>query len=111
MTTEQIEEVVGMPRCGRIVQGYLKRFPKLEMEAYVQPLTRSMLQVEVVLKANDNFEWDKKFHGKSEPFWIMVFDCDQEQILHTEQFLLQESSYQEEHSLRFTVPLYEPMPP
>ena len=89
MTPEQIEEVLGMPRTGHLVKQFVRKLPKLELEAYVQPLTRSVVRVELELKVSrDAFEWDTHFHGKAEPFWVLVYDCDQEQILHYEQFIL-----------------------
>ena len=34
------------------------------------------------------FAWDEKIHGHSEPFWIIVEDCDGETILYSEYFTL-----------------------
>lgn len=41
----------------------------------------------------------------------MIHDSDSEAILHTEQFMLRESTCHDEHRLSFTVNLHEPMPP
>jgi pre-mRNA-splicing helicase BRR2 len=100
-----------MPKHGRTIQQYIFKFPRLELEAYVQPLTRTMLRIELDLKVHKNFEWDQKYHGTAEPFWVLIHDSDSETILHTEQFMLRESTCHEEHRLSFTVNLHEPMPP
>ena len=77
----------------------------------MQPITRTLVRIELDLKAHEAFVWDQRYHGTAEPFWIYVEDCDSEQILHYEQFILQQRSVGDEHRISFTVPLYEPMPP
>ena len=66
----------------------LKKFvsyiPKLEMEVSCQPITRSILKVHLVIKSN--FDWNDRWNGKNEPFWIIV--DNEEEILHSEFFLL-----------------------
>ena len=48
------------------------------------PITRAILKVN--LNITPNFEWNDRWSGKSEPFWIIV-DNDSE-ILHSEFFVL-----------------------
>lgn len=100
-----------MPKQGKTILSYIHKFPRLELEAYVQPLTRTMLRVELDVKTHQSFTWDSKYHGTAEPFWILVHDCDNENILHSEQFILKQSQAGEEHRVSFTVPLHDPMPP
>jgi pre-mRNA-splicing helicase BRR2 len=60
------------------------------------------------------FVWDTELHGASEAFWILVEDCDGEQILFHDQFILRKDYAHgevNEHLLEFTVPIDEPMPP
>ncbi|KVH95384.1 AAA+ ATPase domain-containing protein, partial [Cynara cardunculus var. scolymus] len=52
-----------------------------------------------------------KIHGYVEPFWVIVEDNDGEYILHNEYFLLKKQYIDEDHTLNFTVPIYEPLPP
>ncbi|KAL2756416.1 hypothetical protein ACRALDRAFT_1042526 [Sodiomyces alcalophilus JCM 7366] len=105
-------ELLGMPKAGRTVCALVAKFPRLEVHAQVQPLTRSMLRVE--LSITPNFEWDDDVHGPAENFWIMVEDCDGEDILYHDQFLLRKEyavSESNEHIVDFTVPITDPMPP
>lgn len=44
-------------------------------------------------------------------FWIMVEDVDGEIILFHDQFLLQRRFAEDEHTVTFTIPMYEPVPP
>ena len=105
-------ELLGMTKSGKIVCGLVQKFPRLEVQAQVQPVTRSMLRVELTI--TPNFEWDDSVHGLSESFWILVEDCDGEDILFQDQFLLRKdyaTSEMNEHLVEFTVPITEPMPP
>lgn len=105
-------ELLGMPKAGRTVCGLVSKFPRVEVQAQVQPMTRSMLRVE--LSITPNFEWDDSLHGAAESFWILIEDCDGEDILHYETFLLRKDyaeSETNEHIVDFTVPMTDPMPP
>lgn len=44
-------------------------------------------------------------------FWIVVEDVDGELILFHDQFLLQRRFAEDEHTVTFTIPMYEPVPP
>ncbi len=68
-----------------------------------------MLQVDLTI--TPDFQWDEKIHGWVEPFWVIVEDSDSENILHFEYFLLKRQYADEEHSLAFTIPIHEPLPP
>ena len=63
------------------------------------------------LTITPDFQWDEKVHGFVEPFWIIVVDSDDEFILHHQYFLLKKAYADEEHTVTFTVPVTEPLPP
>ncbi|KAF2482587.1 Sec63 Brl domain-containing protein [Neohortaea acidophila] len=105
-------ELLGMQRQGRQVCGMVAKFPRLDISAQVQPITRSMLRVELTL--TPKFEWDDHLHGKALGWWILVEDCDGEDILFHDQFLLRKEyavAETNEHVVEFSVPITEPMPP
>jgi pre-mRNA-splicing helicase BRR2 len=105
-------ELLGLPRAGKTVCNLISKFPRLEVQAQVQPMTRSMLRVELTI--TPNFEWDDEIHGLAESFWIIAEDCDGEEILFHDQFILRKDFAQaemNEHLVEFTVPITEPMPP
>ncbi|KAL8729842.1 MAG: hypothetical protein Q9166_004483 [cf. Caloplaca sp. 2 TL-2023] len=105
-------ELLGMPKAGKNICGLVQKFPRLEVQAQVQPVTRSMLRIELTI--TPNFEWDESVHGSAENFWVLVEDCDGEDILFHDQFLLRRDYAQSEtneHLVEFTVPITEPMPP
>jgi pre-mRNA-splicing helicase BRR2 len=105
-------ELLGMPKQGRQVCNMVAKFPRLELQAQCQPITRSMLRVELTL--TPKFDWDDSVHGRAENWWIMVEDCDGEDILFYDQFLLRKEyaiAEMNEHLVEFTIPITEPMPP
>jgi hypothetical protein len=53
--------------------------------------------------ASPDFQWEDKFHGYTEPFW----DNDVDSILHHQYFMLNEQYIDRDHTLSFTVPIYE----
>ncbi len=63
------------------------------------------------LAITPDFQWDEKVHGWVEPFWILVEDGDGEFLLHHQYFLLKQAFAADEHSVTFTVPISEPLPP
>ena len=104
-------ELLGMPKAGRVVCNAVAHFPRLEVEATCQPITRSLLRIELGL--TPNFQWHQELHGLVELFWIMIEDCDGEEILFHDQFLLRKEYAQSDnrHTVVLTVPITDPMPP
>ncbi|XP_019874429.2 putative U5 small nuclear ribonucleoprotein 200 kDa helicase [Aethina tumida] len=105
----EIGELIRVPKLGKTIHKYVHQFPKLELSTHIQPITRSMMKVELTI--TPDFQWDDKLHGASEAFWILVEDVDSEVILHHEFFLLKAKYCQDEHLIKFFVPIFEPLPP
>ncbi|KAL3278293.1 hypothetical protein HHI36_013626 [Cryptolaemus montrouzieri] len=105
----EIGELIRVPKLGKTIHKYVHQFPKLELSTHIQPITRAMLKVELTI--TPDFQWDEKLHGQSEAFWILVEDVDSEVILHHEYFLLKAKYCQDEHLVKFFVPIFEPLPP
>lgn len=105
----EIGELIRMPKGGKMIHKYIHQLPKLDLETHIQPITRQMLKVE--LTVTPDFKWDEKIHGKSEAFWILVEDVDAENILHHEYFLLKHKFSEDEHVIKFYVPVFEPLHP
>ncbi|GMG99121.1 hypothetical protein Nepgr_000961 [Nepenthes gracilis] len=109
LSSQEIGELIRYPKMGRTLHKFIHQFPKLNLAAHVQPITRSVLRVELTI--TPDFQWDDKVHGYVEPFWVIVEDNDGEYILHHEYFLLKKQYIDEDHTLNFTVPISEPLPP
>lgn len=52
-----------------------------------------------------------QIHGFVEPFWILVEDQDSEVLLHHEYWMLRKNWAAVEHTVSFTLPIAEPLPP
>eukprot|EP00899_Mesostigma_viride_P012040 jgi/Mesvir1/20837/Mv07930-RA.1 len=109
LSSAELGELVRAPKMGKTLHRLVHQFPKLELAAHVQPLTRALLQVELTL--TPDFQWDEKVHGFVEPFWVIMMDNDGEVILHHEYFVLKMQYADQDHTLHFTVPVTEPLPP
>jgi pre-mRNA-splicing helicase BRR2 len=109
MTVQQVGSIIKYEKMGPAVHKLIHQFPRLELTAYVQPLTRSSIKVELTVRPK--FEWEESVHGRVEPFWILVSDVDNEILLYHEFFVLHKDSYLQEKLFDFTVPLLEPLNP
>ncbi|KAF8466489.1 Sec63-domain-containing protein [Russula ochroleuca] len=109
LTPPEIGELLGIPNAGRLVHRLVHNFPKLQLQAQVQPITRSLLRID--LSIVPDFRWDEKIHGTAETFVIMVEDVDGEIILFSDSFVLRQRYAEDEHNVTITVPMFEPVPP
>lgn len=111
LKASEVGEMLRDPKVGKMVHRLVHSLPHMELEVTrVQPVTRSLLRIEVVLTAD--FRYDFKVHGFGESFWVWVEDADSERLLHVEPFYLRGSlAGDEEHVLSFLVPITSPVPP
>ncbi|KAJ1958217.1 Pre-mRNA splicing [Linderina pennispora] len=109
LSAQELGELVGSPKAGRLLHGLVHLVPRLEVSAHVQPLTRSLLRFE--LRLTPDFRWQDAVHGAAEQFWIWVEDADGERMLHSELFVLKKLYVGQEHVTEFTCALTEPLPP
>lgn len=109
LSSQEIGELIRYPKMGRQLHKCIHQLPKLNLLAHVQPITRTVLGFELTI--TPDFQWDDAVHGYVEPFWVIVEDNDGEYILHHEYFMLKKQYIDEDHTLNFTVPIYEPLPP
>ena len=109
LTSQEIGELIRFPKMGKAIHKFVHQFPRVELSAHVQPITRSTLKVDLTL--TPDFQWDEKAHGYAQGFWIIVEDNDGEHILHHEFFLLRRVNAEEDHAVSFTVSLLDPPPP
>ena len=109
LTSVELGELVRLPSVGKVMHRLVHSFPRLELAAHVQPITRSTLRVDLTLVPD--FTWDERYHGGALAFWVLVEDADSAVILHAQPWFLQRRYAGEEHVVTFTVPLTDPMPP
>ena len=109
LSSQEIGELIRFPKMGKTLHRLVHQFPRLELSAHVQPITRSLIKLD--LNITPDFQWDEKVHGFVEPFIIIVEDADSENILHHEGFVLSATRADEDSLVSFTLPISEPLPP
>mmetsp|Transcript_2205 Transcript_2205/g.3149 ORF Transcript_2205/g.3149 Transcript_2205/m.3149 type:complete len:1192 (+) Transcript_2205:11-3586(+) len=109
LSAADLGELVKNPKMGKQFYRLVHSFPRLELSAAVQPITRSLLRVD--LRIMPDFKYDIKVHETSLLFHVLVEDVDGNTILHHEPFVLTASRAEHEHSLVLSVPLSDPLPP
>jgi pre-mRNA-splicing helicase BRR2 len=109
LTPSDLGELDGVPKMGRTLHKLVHQFPKLDLSVHVQPITRSLLRVELTLIPD--FEFDVNIHGYSQLFHVFIEDVNGAIVLHHEVLSISRSNAEEEHSLLFTVPVLDPLPP
>eukprot|EP01053_Blabericola_migrator_P009905 Blabericola_migrator_1__9904@NODE_546_length_7708_cov_75_909174_g412_i0_p1_GENE_NODE_546_length_7708_cov_75_909174_g412_i0NODE_546_length_7708_cov_75_909174_g412_i0_p1_ORF_typecomplete_len2199_score411_50Sec63/PF02889_16/5_1e82Sec63/PF02889_16/1_6e58DEAD/PF00270_29/4_8e27DEAD/PF00270_29/7_4e15Helicase_PWI/PF18149_1/1_5e24Helicase_PWI/PF18149_1/5_2e03Helicase_PWI/PF18149_1/6_2e03Helicase_C/PF00271_31/4_9e16Helicase_C/PF00271_31/0_00017ResIII/PF04851_15/4_6e14ResIII/PF04851_15/0_064AAA_22/PF13401_ len=106
---QELGELVKNPALGRKLYKFIHQFPRLDMSVHVQPLTDTLLQFE--LQITPDFEWNFNVHGSSQMFWLFVEDVDGLNLLYYDQFVLHHSGAESDHTLIFSVPVDKPPSP
>ena len=109
LSSQELGELIRAPKIKRTLHKFIHQFPKLNLVAHVQPITRTVLMVELSITLD--FQWEDRVHAYVEPFWVIVEDNDGEYILHHEYFMLKKQFIEEDHTLNFTIPIYQHFPP
>ncbi|KAF0701712.1 Aste57867_7878 [Aphanomyces stellatus] len=105
LSMADLGQLIGVPKMGKELYTLLHQFPKLEVSAAVQPITRSLLKVDL------SFTPDFQMQSNSEAFWVLITDVDGETLIHHEFLMLQRRYAKDETYLSFTIPLFEPLAP
>ena len=108
----QPEEVGQICKSNKVFGTKIKRFvhllPNMWISCTVKPITSTILRFRVQLDAD--FEWDGRWHGGAQSFWICVEDRDSNKIHHQEQITLSKRTYRESVVLEFMVPIFTSVP-
>lgn len=57
-----------------------------------------------------DFEWDGRWHGGAQNFWVCVEDRDSNKIHHQENIILSKRTYKDSVVLEFMVPIFTSVP-
>ncbi|XP_044008422.1 activating signal cointegrator 1 complex subunit 3, partial [Aphidius gifuensis] len=111
LSVNELSDILRRHATAVIVKKCCNELPSIEMNAQVQPITRTVLRIR--LKIKSTFKWNDSVHGKtSEPFWIWIEDTDTNFIYHYEYFMMTKKMVinYEEQELIITIPLSEDLP-
>lgn len=112
MDAKEIGSMLRNQKYGQIIGKYAEEFPLLDIEASLQPITRTVLRIRIFVTAD--FKWNDKVHGKtSENFWIWIEDPESNFIYHSEYFQMtrKHTIMREQQEIILTIPLKDPLPP
>ncbi|KAL7728232.1 hypothetical protein ACLKA6_005645 [Drosophila palustris] len=112
MEQRELKEWLRSDRYAELVIRSAQELPLLEVEASLQPITRTVLRITVNIYPD--FTWNDRVHGKtSQHFWLWIEDPESNYIYHSELFQLNRKSVfsGQSQQLVMTIPLKEPLPP
>ena len=107
MTQNQINNIIKNEEDSRIVFNSIKIFPRFEYNLSAQPISRNLIEIEILIKKN--FDWDYNIHGNSQFLWILVLDCDQENLIYYQPIIFYKDNY--EKTFKFKIFIEEPYSP
>uniref|UniRef100_A0A3P9B0X6 Activating signal cointegrator 1 complex subunit 3 n=1 Tax=Maylandia zebra TaxID=106582 RepID=A0A3P9B0X6_9CICH len=111
MRKDDIGHMLHHVNIGLTVKQCVHQIPSISMEATIQPITRTVLRVRLIV--TPDFRWNDQVHGSvGEPWWLWVEDAMNDHIYHSEYFLLQKKQVVsgEPQHIVFTIPIFEPLP-
>ncbi|XP_053736130.1 activating signal cointegrator 1 complex subunit 3 isoform X1 [Synchiropus splendidus] len=111
MRKDEIGHMLHHVNVGLSVKQCVHQIPFISMEASIQPITRTVLRVRLVV--TPEFRWNDQVHGSvGEPWWLWVEDPINDHIYHSEYLLLQKKQVVtgEAQHIVFTIPIFEPLP-
>lgn len=112
MSAREIGDFVRNQRYGAMLARCAAEFPLLDIEALLQPITRTVLRIRIFV--TPDFQWNDRVHGRTaESFWIWIEDPESNFIYHSENLLMTKklALSGQPHELVLTIPLKDPLPP
>ncbi|UKJ88638.1 U5 small nuclear ribonucleoprotein-specific helicase [Theileria orientalis] len=86
LNSVELGELCRNQKLGKSLHKFVHLVPKVNLQAYVQPLTSSRISVHLVVKRD--FNWDTKHHGNYQKFLLIIEDPSEDKILYTQSILL-----------------------
>jgi activating signal cointegrator complex subunit 3 len=109
MQPEEVGEILKSNRTfGARVQRFVGLLPKLLVSCKVKPVTSTVLRFQVNMVSV--FEWDSKWHGGAQNFWMLVEDRDSNKIHYHEHVIMSKRSYTEPVTFDFSIPIFSNVP-
>ncbi|KAK6462530.1 DNA-directed DNA polymerase [Scheffersomyces coipomensis] len=108
MTSGELGDLVHNNKMGDIIYKLVGKFPYIEIDAEIFPITSHVMRVHINLEPD--FVWDEKYHGKAQMFWLTVEESEDANLLHVEKFMLNKRQMRSPHEMDVMIPLADPLP-
>ena len=105
LNASELAEAINFKGNSQKAYDLLRQFPKLTLNTYAQPITASLLRVQ--LEVIPDWKWNPSIHGNFELFWLLVEDCGGEKILFSDYLRIYRNNAEKEHLVEFTIPIFK----
>jgi activating signal cointegrator complex subunit 3 len=93
---------------GEKIQKLVRALPNVEITCNVKPVTNNVFQFHI--RVFPDFEWDGRWHGGQQSFWLWVEDGENNKIYHDETIIFARRTFPDAIVLDVTVPFFVPLP-
>lgn len=108
MQVKEVGQICHPVKNGATIHRFISLIPRLSISCNLQPITRSVLRVDLTLNAE--FSWMKRWHGGAQNFWLFVEDPETDRIYHREFITLSFRTYREPVAVEVLIPTFELIP-
>ncbi|EGW35791.1 uncharacterized protein SPAPADRAFT_131497 [Spathaspora passalidarum NRRL Y-27907] len=108
LTVEELAEAINLKGNAKVASEFIQAFPRISIQYFVQPISSKFLRVQI--EAVPEWSW-MSVHGSQEMFMVFLEDCNGNQLLHHEEFVVKQQNINKVHVVEFIVPVSEPLIP
>lgn len=108
MQPSEVGQLCHWSKGGKKVQSLIEMLPYVEIDYSIQPVTSSVLRFHISLQPTWN--WQSRWHGGAEGFWLLIEDSGNNRIYHHESILFTRRTHPEPISIDVTIPAFNPLP-
>lgn len=109
LEAEELAEALNFKGNSTKAFEFLRQFPRLNLGYFAQPITPSLLRVQ--LEIIPKWNWNSNYHSQNEIFLMLVENCNGTKILHSDNFTVAKPYIGKEHFVEFFIPLLDPIEP
>ena len=108
MEPKEVGELCHCFRDGELIQKFVRMLPRVEVTCTVHPITKGTLRFHIQL--DPVFNWNGRYHGGAEGFWLWVEDGENNRTYHNEYILFSRRNHPESTTLELVIPVFEHLP-
>ena len=109
MEPAELGDFVHNTKMGSIVYKLISKIPFVDVSGDSFPISSNVMRVNITL--TPQFQWDVKYHGTMELFWVFLEESDSTCVLQVDKFLVSKRQIDHPHQMEFMIPLADPLPP